>query len=405
MRKLLQINTVINSGSTGRIAEEIGQLAMANGWKSYIAYGRNDNESQSKKIKIGNKFDLYWHLLITRLFDSHGFGSKSATKKMIKEIIKINPDIIHLHNLHGYYLNIEILFNYLIKANIPVVWTLHDCWSITGHCVYFDFVGCEKWKYQCNQCPQKATYPKSYLMDRSKKNYNLKKELFSSLSNLTLVPVSQWLAEIVKQSLLKDYPIKTIHNGINTEFFKPSSIKTLRIKYNLEDKYIVLGVASGWSLRKGMKDFIELNKRLNSEFQIILVGLTKKQINTLPKNIIGIEKTETITELVEFYSESDVFLNLTYEDNFPTTNIEAMACGTPVITYKTGGSPESITKETGIVVEKGDIDAVIKAITTIKGNGKSYYSNFCRQRAEQFYNKDNKFKEYLKLYNEILNGQ
>lgn len=402
MKKLIQINTVNNSGSTGRIAEEICQTAIDEGSSCYIAYGRNERPSASKLIRIGNDMDVKLHGLQTRIFDRHGLGSRKATSDFIQQIEKIKPDIIHLHNIHGYYINIEILFHYLKKINIPVVWTFHDCWPITGHCTHFMFVECDKWKTQCYKCPQKTRYPASYFIDRSKKNYILKKELFNSLSNLTLVPVSQWLSDILKESFLQKYPIKVINNGINTEVFKPSINTDFRFKYGFEKKFILLGVASIWDERKGLKDFIELSKLLNSDYQIVLVGLTKKQIEQLPENILGIERTESVEALAEIYASSDVFINPTYEDNFPTTNLESLACGTPVITYNTGGSPEAIDEYTGIVVEQGNINKLIEAIKQIQQYGKQYYSEACVCRANRLYKKEDRYREYLELYEEKL---
>ena len=403
--RIIQINSVVNTGSTGRITEEIGQTTIAKGWQSYIAYGRYERPSQSQLIRIGTVWDNQLHGLQTRLFDSHGLGSIKATKKLIEQIKIINPDLIHLHNLHGYYLNIEILFSYLKNINIPVVWTLHDCWPMTGHCTYFNFVDCNKWKSECNQCPQKKEYPYSFWMDRSRKNYYLKKELFTSVRNLTLVPVSQWLADIVIQSFLSKVPFQVIHNGINTDVFKPLTDSTIRDKYKLQDKFILLGVAGIWSPRKGLKDFIELSKQLNPDYQIILVGLNQSQLNQLPRNIIGIAKTESVEELAEIYSSADAFINPTWEDNFPTTNLEALACGTPVITYRTGGSPEAIDSETGIIVEKGDVDGLIQSIKQIQEKAKSSYSAACRERAEKLYNKDNRYMDYLKLYESLIENQ
>lgn len=402
MKKLLQINSVINSGSTGRIGEEIGQTAIAAGWESYIAYGRNERPSSSKLIKIGSDKDIKLHGLQTRLFDRHGLGSKGATTDFIRQIEKIKPDIIHLHNIHGYYINIEVLFQYLKKVNVPVVWTFHDCWPITGHCSHFTFVGCDKWKKLCYECPQKTSYPASYFIDRSKKNYILKKELFNSLPNLTLVPVSQWLSGVLEESFLQKYPIKVINNGINTEVFKPSEGSAFRTKYSLDDKFILLGVASIWDERKGLKDFIELSKLLNSDYQIVLVGLTNKQIKQLPENILGIERTESVEGLAEIYASSDVFINPTYEDNFPTTNLESLACGTPVITYEAGGSPEAIDESTGIVVEQGNINKLVDAINQIKSHDKQYYSDACVERAHRLYKKEDRYKEYIDLYESLL---
>lgn len=402
MKKLLQINSVVNSGSTGRIAEEIAHTAIASGWESYIAFGRNERYSESNLIRIGNDLGIKMHGLQTRLFDRHGLGSVKSTKLFIQQVDKIKPDIIHLHNIHGYYINIEILFNYLSKVDVPVVWTLHDCWSITGHCTHFSYVGCEKWRTKCYSCPQKNEYPASLFIDRSEKNYILKNELFNSLSNLTLVPVSQWLSDILKDSFLQKYPSSVINNGINTSVFKPTGNNEIRERYGLQNKFILLGVAGIWSQRKGLEDFIELSKTLGADYQIILVGLTRKQKDQLPVEILGIERTESVEELAELYASSDVYINTTYEDTFPTTNLESLACGTPVITYNTGGSPESIDESTGIVVEQGNISKLVEAIRVIKDNGKQYYSDACVNRVNRLYKKEDRYKEYIDLYESLI---
>jgi glycosyltransferase involved in cell wall biosynthesis len=402
MKKLLQINSVVNSGSTGRIAEEIGQTAIAAGWESYIAYGRHARTSQSELIKIGSDWDIRVHGLQTRLFDRHGLASIAATREFVEQLKKIKPDIIHLHNIHGYYINIEILFRYLKDANIPVVWTLHDCWPITGHCAYFTFVECDKWKTQCFSCPQKKGYPGSYFLDRSKQNHKQKRKLFTSVHDMTIVSVSNWLADIVKQSYLKDYPIRVINNGIDVNVFSLQSRDGIRLKYGLADKFVLLGVATEWGRRKGLHDFIELSKTLKDDEIIVLVGLKEDQIKILPENIIGITRTESTQELAEFYSSADVFVNPTWEDNFPTTNLEAMACGTPVVTYRTGGSPEALTPKTGFVVEQGDLASIRKAIDTVKSKGKAFYSAACRERATKMFNKNDRYAEYLQLYEQML---
>lgn len=406
MKTLLQINVSINSGSTGRIAEEIGQKAIALGWKSYIAYGRSAQPSKSIAIKVGSKLGVLFHLLHTRLFDNHALGlsSKRATKKLIKQIEEIKADIIHLHNIHGYYINVKVLFNYLSKADIPVVWTLHDCWSFTGHCAHFEAVGCEKWKIECHSCPLTKSYPASIRIDNSTNNFRVKKRLFNSLSNLTLVPVSNWLKELLPYSFLSNIPAQTIYNGIDLSIFKPNKVTNgAGIKYKiLEEKLVLLGVSNIWTGGKGLNDFIELSAMIDSNTIIVLVGLDKKQISQLPKNIIGIERTTNQEELAELYSLATLFLNLTYGDTFPTTNLEAIACGTPVITYRTGGSPESIINQTGFVVEKGDFNGVLKAIEEVRLKGKEYYTNNCREYAEKHFNKNDRFQEYIDLYENLL---
>jgi putative colanic acid biosynthesis glycosyltransferase len=402
MKKILQINTVVNSGSTGRITEEIGQLAIKAGWKSYIAYGRNKRPSESELIKIGNSWDNKMHGLQTRLFDMHGLASKNATNDLVIQIKKIKPDIIHLHNIHGYYLNYEILFSFLNVVNIPVVWTLHDCWPITGHCTYFTYVGCNKWETECFSCPQKTNYPASFLIDRSKKNFNRKKELFNSLMDVTIVPVSNWLSDILKKSFLHKYPVRVINNGINTEVFKPTESSEFRVKYSIENKFILLGVAIDWEPRKGLQDFIELSKQLESNYQIVLVGLTNKQIKQLPENILGIERTEDIEALVHIYSVADIVLNLSYEETFGMTTVEGLACGTPGIVYNATASPELIDNSTGLIVEPGDINELIEAIKVIEQNGKQYYTEACVKRAQRLYKKEDRFKEYIELYEELI---
>ena len=405
MKKLLQINTVINSGSTGHIAEGIGQLAIKNGWESYIAYGRNDRPSSSTKIKIETKWSIYLHVLKTRLFDRHGFGSKKATKKFIKQIETIKPDIIHLHNIHGYYLNIEALFHYLKVTNIPIVWTLHDCWSFTGHCSHFEYIKCKKWIKLCNHCPQKKNYPASFFLDNSTKNYLDKKRLFTSVSNMTIISVSQWINDLLSNSFLSKYPKKIIPNGIDTALFSPQNNCQIREKLNLkESDFVILGVATVWNERKGLMDFIKLANLIDTNTKIVLVGLSEHQKKNLPKNIIPLTRTESQKELAELYSAANVVLNLSYEESFGMTTVEGFACGTPSIVYNCTASPELLTNKTGFIVQAGNLDELIYAINTIRKNTKSYYSSFCIERAITFYDKNKQFANYINLYDDILSN-
>lgn len=395
--KVLQINSVCGTGSTGRIVSDIHNLLVKEGYESYIAFGRGKAINCPKAIRIGSNYDNYTHVALTRFFDKHGFGSKKATIKFLKKVDSLDPDIIHLHNVHGYYINIELLFNYLKETNKPVVWTLHDCWAFTGHCAHFDYVGCDKWKTGCSRCPQKNKYPKSFFIDNSEKNYKLKKDLFTGLENMIIVTPSTWLKKLVQKSFLKEYPIKVIHNGINLDIFKPTE-SDFRKKFNLKDKFIILGVANVWGERKGFHYFIELSKKLKSDEIIVMVGLTDKQKHLLPKNIIGISRTNNIRELAEIYSAANVFINPTLEEVLGLVNLEALACGTPVITFNTGGSVESIDENCGIVVEKGNINELYGAITKIKEN--LIDTNKCLKRAKQF-DKNAKFNEYIELYIEL----
>ena len=390
--KVLQINKSSGIWSTGKIASNIGEKLIELGHESYIGFGRDFAINESTNIRIGTKADNYIHAFYSILFDKQGFGSKRATKAFVKKVEEINPDIIHLHNLHGYYLNLEVLFKYLQQANKPVVWTLHDCWAFTGHCVHFDYIGCDRWKRGCGDCPQKS-YPPS-IIDDSEKNFIKKKQLFTGIKNMIIVTPSRWLGNLVKQSFLGKYPVKVINNGIDLSIFKPIE-SNFREKNNLKDKFIILGVASSWSRRKGFDYFIELSKKIKADEIIVMVGLTKKQKDQLPENIIGITRTNDIKELVEIYSAADVFVNPTLEDNFPTTNLEALACGTPVITFNTGGSVESIDDSCGVVVEKGDIDELIKAINIIKRNTPD--KDYCINKAKKF-DKNDRFNEYIELY-------
>ena len=405
MPKLLQINVTANRGSTGRIAEQIGEKALAAGWESFIAYGRDCGASKSKLIKIGSRLGVLWHALMTRITDKHGLYSKLATKRLVRRIEEIKPDIIHLHNIHGYYVNYKILFDYLRKANIPVVWTSHDCWTVTGHCSYFTFVKCEQWKTHCSNCPQKGAYPTSWVVDRSKKNHIDKKKYFSAVEKLTIVPVANWLGGVIKNSFLKDRRIEVIHNGIDITTFKPCEYENLTTRYNLAAKSVVLGVASPWSTRKGFPDFMRLYDMLDSaRYQIVLIGLNKEQIEQLPNGIIAFERTNSVEELAKWYSLADVFVNPTYEDTYPTTNLEAIACGTPVITYRTGGSPESIIPQTGRVVEPGDLEGVVSAIEELCAEDREAMRKRCREYAVNNFDKEQNYEEYLKLYENILNN-
>lgn len=390
--KILQINSICGTGSTGRIATDIHAALQAKGIESHIMYGRGQARACDSAIKISNQLDFYSHALQTRLLDNHGFCSIKATQIAIKQIDEKKPDIVHLHNIHGYYLNVELLFAYLKKQpKIKVIWTFHDCWPFTGHCSHFDFYGCEKWKTQCFSCPQRNSYPASIGLDNSKNNYWRKKSAFTGVKDLTIVTPSRWLAGLVKQSYLKDFPVQVVNNGIDLSVFRPR-VSEFRRKHHLEDKFLIMGAASVWSPRKGFEDFIFLANMLPDNYRLVMVGLTPDKIKMLPNNIIGIHRTDNPTELAEIYSAVDVFFNPTYEDNYPTVNLEAIACGTPVITYNTGGSPESVSNEHGFVVAKGDVGAVVDVIGQLKN------TPFKISNVPAGFNKDNFVEAMLTLY-------
>ncbi|HHQ4598308.1 glycosyltransferase [Aeromonas veronii] len=390
--KVLQINTVCGIGSTGRIATDIHAALQSKGIESHIMYGRGEGRACDSAIKISSQLDFYSHALQTRLLDNHGFCSTNATHQAIKALDELKPDIVHLHNIHGYYINVELLFAYLKKQKkIKVIWTLHDCWPFTGHCAYFDFADCRKWITQCFSCPQKNTYPASNGLDNSKNNYQRKKSAFTGVKDLTIVTPSQWLADLVKKSYLKDYPVQVVNNGIDLSVFRIRQSE-FRVKHNLDDKFLIMGAASIWSPRKGFNDFIALAKMLPDNYRLVMVGLSPDKIKTLPSNIIGIHRTDNPTELAEIYSAADVLFNPTYEDNYPTVNLEAIACGTPVITYNTGGSPESVSTEHGFVVAKGDVAAVVELVVKLKN------IPFEINNVPAGFNKDNFVEAMLALY-------
>jgi len=403
--KILQINTVYKTGSTGKIAKDLNDLMLEDQNESFVAHGRGYHRDPNI-IKISSKFDFYIHALNTRLFDKHGLSSKRKTKAFINKIKDIKPNIIHLHNIHGYYLNYPVLFNFLKEYNRPVIWTLHDCWAFTGHCAHYDYIKCSKWQNECYECPQLKLYPRSILFDNSKKNFQIKKEFFTSLKNLTIVTPSNWLKNEVEKSFLNKYKIKTIHNGIDINIFQPLK-SDFRNKYNLENKFLILGVANVWESRKGLEDFIKLSSILSNNEKIILIGVTNEQKKILPKNIIGIKRTENQKQLAEIYSTVNVFVNATFEEVLGLTNIEALACGTPVITYNSGGSPETIDEKTGICVPKGELEQLYEAILKILNNTDPviFSSNECRKRAEENFDKNIRFKEYIKLYNNLMENE
>ena len=394
MPKLLIINITCNQGSTGKISEQVGLMMKERGWNVYYAHGaRRVNPSQLKTIPFSSVRWEYLHALKSLQFDADGLGSTYATKKLVEQIKEIKPDVIQIHNIHGYYLNYKMLFEYLNSTDIPIVLTMHDCWNFTGHCTHFVTANCKKWKTGCHDCPLLNVPPKSYI-DRSKRNYALKKALFTANKYLHIVPVSHWLEGMVRESFLKEKDIQVIQNGIDLNVFKPYP----KVQGG---KFKILGVSNVWNKDKGIYDIYKLRGLLSlSDFEITLVGLSPKQIAELPEGITGISATANQKELAELYSSADVLINPTYADTFPTINLEALACGTPVLTYRTGGSPEAIDSKTGIVVEQGNFTALANSIMYLRENPLS--SEDCRKRAEECFDKDKCFEKYVELYEELL---
>lgn len=407
MKTLLQINPVLRvNTSTGRIMQEIGELAMQHGWRSCIAYskGRDGIKScQSEVIPVGNKWSTIWHGLETRLFDRHGLASNEATRLFVKQIQELKPDVIHIHNIHGYFLNYQILFDFLAQSNIPVVWTVHDCWLYTGHCYYYSYAGCNKWQTGCGHCPQKKEFPASWLIDRSHQNYEDKKQAFTSLplDQLTIVPVSEWIREEMQHSFFRNNQFHVIHNGINTNIFNIYNPEQVKQKYGLNGKHILLGVASIWSREKGFDDCIQMADFLHPDEMLVLVGVRPEQQKKLKKNMLGIPRTENIHQLAELYAAADAFINPTWQDNYPTVNLEAIACGTPVVTYRTGGSIEAITDQTGFIVPQGNVKEMLETARLISQRGKAYYQQPCRTYALENFRKEDRYQDYLDLYDKL----
>ena len=408
MPKLLQVSTSANWGAIGRIAEQINVLAQDHAWETYFAYGRTIASSTSHTIKVGSMLDEYEHYAEYRLFDNDGLASRSATKFFIKEIERIKPDIIHLHNIHDHWLNYRLLFEYLRTIDMPVVWTLHDCWSFTGGCMHFTVLGCNRWREGCcgKGCPAKSGSVMRRLFDKTEKHYRLKKELLAGITNLTLVTVSYWLESVVRDSFLKNNRIVTIHNGLDINVFKPVNSKAIRSKFGINDSRYVLGVSHVWTSAKGWEDFLHLKKRLPKGVELVLVGLDKEKLRvTNEVGIIGIPRTDNVEELAAIYSGADVFLNLSREETLGMTTIEAMACGTPAIVYNETAVAEPVSIETGLVVETGDIDGLVEAIDRILKSGKDSYSEACRAHVEKCFNKDDRYLDYLRLFQGLVKNE
>jgi len=366
--KYLFINSVAGYGSTGKIAADKCRELGKQGHECVLAYGRiKQNCDDVSTYRIGTKIDYQIHGLLTRLFDLHGFCSSRATRKFLKWADAYNPDIVWLHNIHGYYINVELLFEWMKQhPEKKYYWTLHDCWAMTGHCSHFSYVKCEQWRNQCGEkkCPQISQYPRSFCSKNVFSNYVRKKKAFTGVKNLTIVVPSKWLAELVRQSYLGTYKTEVCYNQIDKRIFKPTESE-FRLKYHLQSKVIILGVANVWNDRKGLSDFINLRNVLDNNYTIVLVGLSKKQIKKMPSGIIGIERTADQHELAQIYTAADLYLNLSREETFGLTTIEAQACGTKAIVYENTACAEVIDIKMGNVI-KQDINSLYLCLKGFK---------------------------------------
>lgn len=386
-----------NHGSTGKVMQGIANEMRDVGNIYYVACPNAQSMrpyADENTIYIGTRLTRNLHVFLAKLTGLHGFFSLFDTWIFLKKLKRIKPDVIHLHNLHGDYINIPLLFRFIKKNNVKVIWTMHDCWHFTGHCPHFLMAKCDKWKTGCNRCRLYRDYPSS-LFDMSKIMWKWKKKCFNDVENLLIVTPSKWLSDMVKQSFLKEYSVKVINNGINIKKFKPTE-SNFRNEYGLNDEYIILGVSFLWSDKKGLDIFLKMANLLDERFKIVLVGTNEQIDEMLPKTIISIHRTENLCELAKIYTEADVFLNPTREDTFPTVNLEALACGTPVVTFNIGGSGECITEKCGYSVPANDIDALIKRVIEVCEKH-PFTKNDCIERAANYELKQ-KYQEYLNLY-------
>ena len=397
--KILQINGVCGIKSTGRICTDLAEVLKENGHECLIAYGRETvpEKYNSAAFRIGTDNDVKLHGLKARLFDAAGFGSKQTTERFVEKIREYDPDIIHLHNIHGYYINIEVLFKYLKECGKPIVWTLHDCWAFTGHCSHFTAVDCSRWKTGCFGCPQKQKYPSSFFLDRSKQNWERKRKIFTGLERLVCVTPSEWLAGLVRQSFLGGYDVCAIPNGVDLNLFKPTE-SDFRKRYGLENKKIILGVATAWSESKGIREFEQLSMMLDDSFKVVLVGITPERISAeAAERILCIPRTDSVEELAGIYTAADVFVNAGKEETMGLTTVEAMSCGTPVVVSNLTAVPEVVTPDGGIVLE------TITAENIKFGIEKVLETDFDTRKNAERYEKKQQYLKYIELYKENIN--
>ena len=395
--KVLLINSVCGFGSTGGTCVDIANFLESQGHECFIAYGQGTT-TYKKSFKIGGKLENHWHnIYYSRLLGKQGYGSHNGTKALISFIEKYNPHIIELHNLHGNYLNLNLLFEFLRNFKGKIQWTLHDCWAFTGKCAYFSDANCFKWQTSCHTCPQLKTYPPSLFLDQTEVLFRDKKEWIHNLPNLKVVTVSNWLNEQVQKSYLNKFPIHTIHNWINHEVFKPSEIQ--KNEFGLDTyKFIVLGVSAGFNSAKSkLQDFIALSKMFQEDMQLVLVGSLDRG-TVIPSNIIHIKYVQGKENLAALFSLAQVYVHLSTEDTFGKVTAEAMCCGTPVVVYDATAMPEIVGEGCGYVVPPRDIKAVYESILEIKKLGKQSFSSRCREYAMAHYDLKTNIGKLIDLY-------
>lgn len=393
--KVLFVNLVYGVGSTGKIIADMMEVLKRSGHDARVLYGAGEKSDDPDAVRVSGKPGYYFHNAVSRFTDHAGLYSRAATRKLIREIRAFSPDVIHLHTLHGFYVNYEMLFRFLKQAGVPVIWTLHDCWAFTGHCTYFSQANCTQWQTLCQDCRLLCRYPHCYGRGDVTRNYLRKKAAFTGVENLTLTTPSQWLAEQAAHSFLRDYPCVVVPNGIDRAVFRPQP-SDLRAAYHLQDKKIVLGVANAWNARKGLPDMLALAERLGAAYQVVLIGLTERQLPHIPPNVLGLLRTADRTELARWYTAADVFVNPTYDETFGLTTVEAQACGTPAVVYATDGCPETLLTEDSVLVAQGDREALVRAVREVAQRGVRVDDH-----AADRLDKDRAYEKYVRLYERV----
>lgn len=393
--KVLFVNLVYAVGSTGKIITDMMEVLKRSGHDARVLYGVGEKSDDPDAVRVSGKPGYYFHNAVSRFTDHAGLYSWAATRKLIREIRAFSPDVIHLHTLHGFYVNYEMLFRFLKQAGVPVIWTLHDCWAFTGHCTHFSQANCTQWQTLCRDCRLLCRYPHCYGRGDVTRNYLRKKAAFTGVKNLTLTTPSQWLADQAAHSFLRDYPCVVVPNGIDRAVFHPRP-SGLRAAYHLQDKKIILGVANAWNARKGLPDMLALAERLGAAYQVVLIGLTERQLPHIPPNVLGLLRTADRTELAQWYTAADVFVNPTYEETFGLTTVEAQACGTPAVVYATDGCPETVLTEDSVLVAQGDREALVRAVREVAQRGVCVDDH-----AADRLDKNRAYEKYVRLYERV----
>ena len=393
--KVLFVNLVYGVGSTGKIIADMMEVLKRSGHDARVLYGAGEKSDDPDAVRVSGKPGYYFHNAVSRFTDHAGLYSWAATRKLIREIRAFSPDVIHLHTLHGFYVNYEMLFRFLKQAGVPVIWTLHDCWAFTGHCTHFSQANCTQWQTLCRNCRLLCRYPHCYGRGDVTRNYLRKKAAFTGVKNLTLTTPSQWLADQATHSFLRDYPCVVVPNGIDRAVFHPRP-SGLQAAYHLQDKKIVLGVANAWNARKGLPDMLALAERLGAAYQVVLIGLTERQLPHIPPNVLGLLRTADRTELAQWYTAANVFVNPTYEETFGLTTVEAQACGTPAVVYATDGCPETLLTEDSVLVAQGDREALVRAVREVAQRGVCVDDH-----AADRLDKNRAYEKYIQLYERV----